>query len=105
MDLRRHRDVLTRCTLDVDLLATISFRPHGTRLGIGHTARLRGRHKRDSPQSEEVSRASGQRRCLDISYFHLFHDVTNIERARQDVRTQLSREATPAGLRLLLAGP
>ena len=31
-------------------------------------------------------------------YFHLFHDTTNIERARHAVRTQLSREATPAGL-------
>ena len=31
-------------------------------------------------------------------YFHLFHDTTNIERARLAVRTQLSREATPTGL-------
>jgi AcrR family transcriptional regulator len=38
-------------------------------------------------------------------YFHLFHDATNIERARHAVRTQLSREATPAGLLLLPTGP
>jgi AcrR family transcriptional regulator len=38
-------------------------------------------------------------------YFHLFHDVTNIERARHAVRTRLSREATPAGLHLLPVGP
>jgi AcrR family transcriptional regulator len=37
-------------------------------------------------------------------YFHLFHDVTNIERARHAVRTRLSREATPAGLHLLPVG-
>ena len=38
-------------------------------------------------------------------YFHLFHDATKIERARHAVRTRLSREATPAGLHLLPAGP
>ncbi len=37
-------------------------------------------------------------------YFHLFHDNTNIERARHAVRTQLSREATPSGLHLLSTG-
>jgi AcrR family transcriptional regulator len=38
-------------------------------------------------------------------YFHLFRDATNIERARQAVRTRLSREATPAGLHLLPTRP
>jgi AcrR family transcriptional regulator len=38
-------------------------------------------------------------------YFHLFHDATNIERARQAVRIRLAREATPAGLHLLPTGP
>lgn len=38
-------------------------------------------------------------------YFHLLHDTTYIERARHAVRTRLSRETTPAGLRLLPAGP
>jgi AcrR family transcriptional regulator len=37
-------------------------------------------------------------------YFHLFHDATNIERARHAVRTRLSSEATPAGLSQLPAG-
>ncbi|HET8990244.1 MAG TPA: TetR/AcrR family transcriptional regulator [Acidimicrobiales bacterium] len=38
-------------------------------------------------------------------YFHLFHDATNIERARHAVRTRLSREATPTGLHQLLPEP
>jgi AcrR family transcriptional regulator len=38
-------------------------------------------------------------------YFHLFHDATNIERARHAVRTRLLSEATPAGLSQLPTGP
>jgi len=38
-------------------------------------------------------------------YFHLFHDATNIDRARRAVRTRLSREATQVGLDLLPLEP
>jgi AcrR family transcriptional regulator len=34
-------------------------------------------------------------------YFHLFHDATNIGRARHAVRSRLSRDATSAGLAVL----
>jgi AcrR family transcriptional regulator len=67
-------------------------------------ARAKGELRADGDSSQLAFELEGALLSANW-YFHLFHDATNIERARDAVRTRLSREATPAGLHLLPAGP
>jgi AcrR family transcriptional regulator len=67
-------------------------------------ARARGELRDDSDSRQLAFELEGALLSANW-YFHLFHDATNIERARHAVRTRLSGEATPAGLHLLPVGP
>ena len=67
-------------------------------------ARARGELRVDSDSRQLAFELEGALLSANW-YFHLFHDATNIERARHAVRTRLSREATPAGIHLLPTGP
>ena len=66
-------------------------------------ARAKGELRADSDSRQLAFELEGALLSANW-YFHLFHDATNIERARHAVRTRLSREATPAGLHLLPTG-
>ena len=66
-------------------------------------ARAKGELRADSDSRQLAFELEGALLSANW-YFHLFHDDTNIERARHAVRTRLSREATPAGLVLLPTG-
>ena len=66
-------------------------------------ARAKGELRADSESRQLAFELEGALLSANW-YFHLFHDATNIERARHTVRTRLSREATPAGLHLLPTG-
>jgi AcrR family transcriptional regulator len=67
-------------------------------------ARAKGELRADSDSRQLAFELEGALLSANW-YFYLFHDATNIERARHAVRTRLSREATPAGLHLLPTGP
>jgi AcrR family transcriptional regulator len=67
-------------------------------------ARARGELRDDSDSRQLAFELEGALLSANW-YFHLFHDATNIGRARHAVRTRLSGEATPAGLHLLPVGP
>ena len=66
-------------------------------------ARAKGELRADSDSRQLAFELEGALLSANW-YFHLFHDATNIERARHAVQTRLSSEATPAGLQLLPTG-
>ena len=67
-------------------------------------ARANGELRADSDSRQLAFELEGALLTAN-GYFHLFHDATNIERARHAVRNRLLREITPAGLDLLPTGP